>query len=144
MKIVKLLLKYLLLFLIGGIIYYSLEILFRGYSHISMLLLGGVCFIEIGLINEFLPWSLYIEIQILIGTCIVTLLEFITGLIVNVWLKLNVWDYSEMPFNILGQICLPFTLLWIPLVLIAILLDDYIRYKFFGENKPSYISLLKK
>ena len=135
-------LKYIFLLLIGGLIYYTIEILFRGYSHYSMIILGGVCFILIGLINEILPWDMYIEKQILIGTISVVALEFVAGCILNLWLGLNVWDYSDMPFNLLWQICLPFAIIWIPLVLIAIILDDNIRYYFFNEEKPRYKSYI--
>ena len=74
----------------------------------------------------------------MIGAVVVTVLEFITGLVVNVWLGLNVWDYSDMPLNILGQICLPFSIAWIALSAIAIVLDDYLRYWLFKEEKPRY------
>lgn len=103
-----------------------------------MFVLGGWCFILIGNINEDLPWEMGLVQQSLIGAGMVTLFEFITGLIVNVWLGLGVWDYSNMPLNILGQICLPFTLLWIPVSAVAIILDDYLRYWLFGEEKPHY------
>ena len=35
--------EYLFLWGIGGWIYYSLEIIFRGFSHWSMFVLGGIC-----------------------------------------------------------------------------------------------------
>lgn len=141
-KCIKLFFKYLFFFLLGGIIYYSLEIIFRGYSHISMIILGGICYILIGIINEFLPWDTYIEKQILIGVGIILLLEFITGCIVNLWLGLGIWDYSNQPCNIFGQVCLPFTILWIPVSLYAILLDDCVRYIFFEEEYPKYKSYI--
>lgn len=130
--------KAAVLFLVGGTAYVLLELLWRGHSHSSMFVLGGWCFILIGNINEDLPWEMGLVQQSLIGAGVVTLLEFITGLIVNVWLGLGVWDYSNMPLNILGQICLPFTLLWIPVSAVAIILDDYLRYWLFGEEKPHY------
>lgn len=68
----------------------------------------------------------------------VTCLEFITGVIVNIWLKLGVWDYSGLPLNILGQVCLPFYFAWVGLSVVAIVFDDYLRYWFFGEEKPHY------
>lgn len=123
----------------GGIVYFLIEILWRGYSHPSMFVLGGICFILIGLINEFFTFEMPMWKQQSIASIIVTLLEFITGIIVNVILKLNVWDYSNMPFNILGQICLPYIFLWFLLSLPAIVLDDYLRYNFFKEEKPHYI-----
>ena len=57
---------------------------------------------------------------------------------------MDVWDYSNMPFNILGQICLPFTILWFFISILAIVLDDWIRYIMFDEEKPHYISIFRK
>ena len=108
-KQLKLINKYLFLFLIGGLIYVSIELIYRGHSHWTMGVLGGVSFISIGLINEILSWETPLLIQCAIGGCLITFYEFITGLILNIWLHLGIWDYSHMPFNILGQICLPFT-----------------------------------
>lgn len=131
-------LKYLFLFIIGGVVYYSMEMLFRGYSHYSMAILGGICFIACGLLNELLSWDTSLLLQGLIGSGIITVLEFLTGILVNMVLHLNVWDYSNMPLNVLGQICLPFSLLWVIIAIGAIILDDYIRYCFFDEEKPRY------
>ena len=131
-------LEYLTLLVIGGTIYVGLENLWRGYSHISMFFVGGFCFILIGLINEVYPWDMPFWKQVLIGDVMVLMVEFTSGVILNIILKLNVWDYSDLPFNILGQICLPFAILWLPIVAIGIVLDDYIRYLFFNEPKPKY------
>ena len=54
--------------------------------------------------------------------------RFKCGVIVNIWLGWNIWDYSNTPFNILGQVCLPFALIWFVLAHAAIVLDDYLRY----------------
>ena len=133
-------LEYLTIFLIGGVVYVGIEIAFRGYSHISMMVLGGLCLVIVGLLNEVpcFPKHFGIIPQAIMGAVIITILEFITGLIVNVWLGLDVWDYSNMPLNIMGQICLPFTLAWVLLSIVAIVVDDYIRHYLFGEPKPSY------
>ena len=138
----KKLIEYFILLVVGGSIYVTMEILFRGYSHISMFIVGGLCLCLIGVLNEFYKWDMYIEWQVLIGVGIILTLEFISGCIVNLWLDLNVWDYSNMPLNLFGQICLPFALLWIPLAFLAILLDDYLRYNWFGEEKPRYRSII--
>lgn len=130
--------KYLFLFLVGAILYISIEIIYRGYSHWTMGVLGGISFISIGLINEVLSWDTPIWIQCIIGGCLITFYEFVTGIILNIGLHLGIWDYSHMPCNILGQICLPFTLIWCALSLVGIILDDYIRYWFFNEEKPKY------
>lgn len=129
--------KYLVLFLIGGVLYYSLEVLFRGYSFFAMALCGGLCFVNCGLINEE-DRCIPLVIQMLKSACNITLIELAAGIIVNVWLGLNMWDYSNMPGNIYGQICPQFTVLWFFLSAIGIVLDDLIRWKFFGEEKPHY------
>lgn len=67
-----------------------------------------------------------------------TVAELVTGLILNCWLGLGIWDYSDMPCNLWGQICLPYTLLWVPTSLVAIVLDDYLRWWLFDEEKPHY------
>lgn len=130
--------KYLYLFMVGGLLYSVLEILFRGWSHWTMFVLGGVCFVVLGLINEVLPWDMPLWQQMLLGTCIVTAMEFTTGCIVNLWLGWEVWDYSDLPGNILGQICPQYSLLWMMISLVAIVLDDWLRYWLFGEDRPHY------
>ena len=81
--------------------------------------------------------------QQLIAASGITAIEFVVGLILNVWLGLNMWDYSNMPGNILGQICPEFMVLWFFLSAFGIFLDDLIRWRFFGEEKPHY-HLFKK
>jgi uncharacterized membrane protein len=76
-----------------------------------------------------------------IGAAIITALEFVAGVVLNVWLGLGIWDYSAMPFNVLGQICLPFTLAWVPLAVVAVVVDDWLRHFLFGEDKPHYVLL---
>ena len=138
MNKLKIIAKYLFLGAICSIIYMSLEILWRGYTHWTMGILGGICFICLGLINEILSWETPLVLQMLIGSTIITILEFITGCIVNLWLDWNIWDYSDLPYNLLGQISLFSSIGWIGLSLVGIVLDDYIRWKCFGEDKPRY------
>ena len=130
--------KYEFLFFVGATIYVIIENLYRGYSHWTMFLLGGICFIALGLINEVIPWDMPLLLQMFIGCIIITVLELITGCVVNIWLGWNVWDYSELPFNLWGQISLFSSIVWVGLSLVGIVLDDYIRWKFFGEEKPHY------
>ena len=130
--------KYEFLFFIGATIYVIIEKLYRGYSHWTMFLLGGICFIALGLINEVIPWDMPLLLQMFIGGIIITVLEFITGCVVNIWLGWNVWNYSELPFNLWGQISLFSSIGWVGLSLVGIVLDDTIRWKFFGEDKPHY------
>ena len=137
--------KILILFLIGGILYYLIEILYDGSSHFSMAIVGGLSFIIGGLLNEKLP-RLSIKKQALIITFVILVLEYLSGYIVNIKLGLNVWDYSNMPFNLHGQICLYFGLIWYfvfsPLI---IWFDDVLRYVLFKEEKPnSLFNIYKK
>lgn len=127
-----------MLFSVGGTIYIMIEMLWRGYSHWSMFIVGGLCFVLIGLINEYYSYDIPLIWQMMIGACIVTVVEFVNGCIINLWLGLNVWDYSDMPFNIWGQVCLPYMVLWSLLSGVAIILDDYLRYWWFGEEYPHY------
>ena len=133
--------KALVLWGIGGLMYICCELLFRGHSHWTMFIVGGLCFLCIGGINELIPWEMPLWQQALIGAVIVTVIEFVSGCIINIWLGWAVWDYSDMPFNVMGQICLPFTAIWLFLSVVAIILDDYLRYWLFGEEKPHYILL---
>lgn len=130
--------KYLVLMATGGLLYVVLELIWRGRSHWTMFLLGGICFMALGLINEILPWSLALWKQMLIGVAIITVLEFLTGCIVNLWLGWNIWDYSGLSGNILGQICPQYCLLWLPVSLAGIVLDDWLRYWWWGEERPRY------
>lgn len=79
-----------------------------------------------------------------IGAIIITALEFIVGVIVNLILKWNIWDYSMLPFNILGQISLPFSLIWFLLSGVIIIVDDWLRYKLFKEDKPKYTFIWRR
>ena len=134
----KNLIKYFVLENIGGIVYVIIELLYRGHSHWTMYLVAAISFILIGLINEFISWDMKIWKQMLIGSAIVTAMDFISGYIINIKLGWNVWDYSTLPFNVLGQICLPFSIIWFFISLIAIVADDYLRYWLFDEEKPHY------
>ncbi|MEY8525014.1 hypothetical protein AALA90_18590 [Lachnospiraceae bacterium 38-10] len=138
MRVKKLVGKYMALLLIGGAAYVLLELVWRQRSHWTMFILGGMCFVCLGLINELISWDMSLWQQILIGSCIVTGLEFLTGCIVNLWLGWDVWDYSGLPGNILGQICPQFFVLWLPVAMAAIVLDDWIRYWWWDEEHPRY------
>lgn len=130
--------KTLFLFYFGGATYCTIEVFVREWSHWSMFLLGGLVFVVVGSMNQLWGWETGLIKQIAAGVAVTLAGEFVTGCIVNIWLGWNIWDYSNFPGNILGQICPQFALLWIPLVLIAIVVDDVIRWKFYGEEKPRY------
>lgn len=134
----KNLFKYLFLFWMGGSIYLEMELVFRGYSYWPMFCLGGLCFIICGLMNEYTEWHIGLIKQIATGTVIVTLFEFVVGYVSRYCFHFEMWNYDNMPGNICGVICPQFIVLWIPLVVIAIMLDDVVRWKFFQEDTPRY------
>lgn len=123
---------------IGGAVYVGLELLFRGRSHWTMAVLSGVLFVIIGLFNEILPWEMPLSLQAVLGSVVVTMAELAAGILLNRWLGLGIWDYSNMPLNLWGQICLPFSVLWVFLAGVAVVLDDWLRYWLFREERPHY------
>jgi len=137
-KVLNHVIKLLALFIAGGIVYLGVEILWRGHTHWSMGIVGGLCFILVGLINEVFTYKMYLEIQAVIASVIITVVEFFAGLLINVKLGWDVWDYSNLPFNIMGQVCLLFMILWFFLSFVAIIFDDVLRAIVFGEEKPNY------
>ncbi len=102
--------KVLPLFLTGGTGYVGLELLWRGRSHGSMFLAGGVCFLLLGQINRLRRPVL--PLRCLMGAATITAVELVTGLVFN--RNYSVWDYRSLPLNLMGQVCLPFSLLWVP------------------------------
>lgn len=138
MKLLKIIFKLFILFIIGAFTYMGIEIAFRGFTHWTMGVVGGLCFILIGGLNEFYGWDMPFWKQCLIGTAIVTGLELAAGLLLNKVLGLGIWDYSAMPFNFMGQICLPFSVAWCFLSGVAVVVDDWLRYFLFHEEKPHY------
>ncbi|MCI8372359.1 MAG: hypothetical protein HFI75_08165 [Lachnospiraceae bacterium] len=127
-----------ILFLAGGMLYLLVELLWRGYSHWSMFFMGGLCFVLIGLINEIFPWDMALWLQGVAGAAVITAAELAVGYLVNLHLDWQVWDYSDMPLNLMGQICVPFSLLWILVSMAAVIADDYLRYCLFHEKLPVY------
>lgn len=136
----KTLFKYLTLFLIYGSIYYLIESIYKHqWSDWRMAVLGGVCAILIGLINNLFTYDTSLILQCFVGMMIILLGECITGYIYNIEQGLAIWDYSSLPFSYVGgQINLFFAIAWFFLSGVAIFLDDYLRYKLFGEERPHY------
>ncbi|WP_206460307.1 putative ABC transporter permease [Anaerovorax sp. IOR16] len=103
--------QYGILFFIGAIGYSTLEIAFRGYTHWTMVLTGGLCFCFLYMINEHFQ-KIALWKRCLLGAAVITGVEFIVGCIVNLWFRWNVWDYSALPLHLFGQICILFSILW--------------------------------
>lgn len=134
----KVLVKNFTLAFVFGAIYCLIELSYRQRTHWTMFIVGGLCGLVCGLINEVLSWETPIWLQAFIGSVAITCVEFASGCIINLWLQWNVWDYSNVPLNIFGQICVPFTVIWYGIAHIAIIADDYLRFFIFNEEKPHY------
>lgn len=110
---------FLLSFALGAAVYPALELVWRGWSHWSMAVAGGLGLNALRLIARR-RCSLYR--RCVLGALALTLIELVAGLICNKWLRLSVWDYSHLPANLWGQICLPFCGLWFLLCIPVFLL----------------------
>ena len=124
--------RYLIIFTVGSVGYGFIEILWRGRTHWSMLIAGGLCFIVFSIIEKHLK-STRLLYKCILGSIAVTLVELVFGLVFNVLLGQKVWDYSRVPLNLAGQICLPFSVLWGILSALFIpisgKLDNYLQNK---------------
>lgn len=130
----KKLYKNLILFLLGYCVYIAIEVTYKGSSYVLMGIVGGLVILIIDKINNYISWDMDILLQGAIGSIIITLFEFIIG---NISLYTDLlpmmWDYSNVPLNYQGIICLPFSLIWILLSIIGILVADAINYYVFDE-----------
>lgn len=116
--------KNAVLFYLGGTAYMFLEFCWRGRSDGSMFLLGGACFLLVG--GKIAAMTrLPLALRLIVGALAITALELLTGLLVN--RNYSVWDYRSMPFHFMGQICLSYSLLWIPVSLAAMHLHDFAK-----------------
>ncbi len=123
-----------LVFLFGAVFYYGIEVLWRGYSHFSMSLLGGLCFLSLYLMGKALP-DMPLLLYCILGGLIISTLEFFAGEILNNCMKLEIWDYSSLPLNFRGQICALFSLFWCLLCMPANWVSKLMRCKIFGCEK---------
>ena len=119
--------EFLLVYIFGGMLYGGIELLWRGWTHWTMVLCGGLCFLMMYLISG-LDMSLYKKC--ILSTALICFVEFFTGCLVNLRLKWQVWDYSDLPFNLLGQICPQFLLIWLLLSLPGLFLCSALRRMF--------------
>ena len=106
----------------GGGVYIIIEILYRGYSHWSMAIAGGVSFFLLhGLFSKFS--GMHMILKLVACLIIISSVEFLVGYIVNMRFRWNIWDYSNHRYNLYGQVCLRYSLTWalfaIPISLIS-------------------------
>ena len=136
-------------FIGGGGAYGLIEILWRGFTHISMIILGGICFIGLLHISKYnevrfplifkrrgnqkktrvgenlssaktYGLKLNMVSKSIIGGAMITAAELLAGIVLNIWLRLDIWDYSGERFQVLGQICFKYFFLWCGLSFVVI------------------------
>lgn len=117
---------------IGGIVYVAIELLWRGWSHGSMFVVGGLCFLLLGEIHRRLGEYPRL-VQAVLGALAITAMELLSGLFVNVFLGLRVWDYSGLPYNFLGQVCMAYFFLWIWVAMAGEVLEPGLRKGLFSK-----------
>ena len=115
------LLKKSALFSLGGLAYCALELLWRGRTHFSMFLAGGTSLLLLGKLNRAEP-KLPLFLRAVVGSGIITMVELAAGLLFN--RDHRIWDYRDQWGNWLGQICPLFSLLWIGIAALGLLIYD--------------------
>lgn len=118
--------KILTVFSLGAVCYSVMEILWRGYTHWSMSCAGGICLCGIYTVNDKMQKGGKFG-KCAVCTALITAVEFIFGVIFNLALRMHIWDYSRFKFNILGQICLLYSILWFIVSFPALKMCDYLK-----------------
>lgn len=127
--------EYFMCFALGAFTYGLVEVVVRGYTHWSMAIAGGTVMVIFNLISRSRKFGFLA--RCLLGALVITAVEFTVGMIVNVGLGWNVWDYSDKPFNVFGQICPFFTAGWFFISIPAFWLCEFIQKRF---TPPQYSS----
>ena len=113
-------------FFVGAAVYPVIELMWRGYTHYSMALLGGICMLSLHFINmSFEDCGIFLKAAL--GALMITAWELLFGTVLNLALGLDVWDYSSHRFNLFGQICAPYTFLWFLLCFPALFVSGYMH-----------------
>lgn len=133
-----------LLWIWTGTLYFFIEVAWKtahGNPEMiswTMLALAIVLAIPLERFGDELPWEMPLLAQSAICGLAITVVEFAAGLVLNVWLNMGIWDYSDMPGNILGQVCPQFLVIWVVLAAVGIVMLDWMRYSVEGGKKPHY------
>lgn len=131
--------KYLLLLTFSGYIYVCMELLFRGRSDVTMMFCASICVVPMIYLNNIFSYDVDFLLQLILCSVFATFIEYIFGMIFNT--DYHIWDYRNMPYNINGMVCLPFSLLWMLIASWVIPLMDWIDHYIFGykpDTKPYY------
>lgn len=125
--------EYTAVYTIGSLCYSAVEVLWRGFTHWTMAIAGGICFLLLYLLNLKLGRCSMFK-KCFFGAAIITGVEFVVGCVVNLFLDWKVWDYSNMPFHLLGQVCLLFSGLWFLLCIPGLMLASLLRRRIFRHR----------
>lgn len=134
----------MLLWMWTGGVYFFIEVTWKTFQgrpetiSWTMFLLAIILAIPLERFGAELPWEMPLIGQSCICAVAITAVEFLAGLVLNVWLGMGVWDYSHMTGNVMGQICPAFTFLWFFLSAVGIVMLDWMRYVVEGGEKPHY------
>ena len=139
----------MLLWFWGGTVYYLLEVVYKTATghpeRISwtMLVVAILLTVPVERCGAELPWSCPLWLQAVACATLVTAVELVEGLILNVWLGLGVWDYSQLPGNLWGQICPQFAAVWWVICLVFIPVFDWMRWAVESGERPHYGGLVE-
>lgn len=122
------------IFVVGEIGYSLLEILWRGYTHWTMSLTGGLCFLLMYSLNQRMAGSSLMK-RCLAAALLITAVEFAVGCLVNLGLNWQVWDYGDWPLNLFGQVCLFYSALWFLLAIPTLWLCAYLKRRYFSPEE---------
>ena len=128
--------EYAIITMVGGVYYFLLEILWRGYSHWAMIIVGGISAAFLYLINEKLSAVSFFS-KCLLGAGIITAAELLSGIVVNLWLGWDICDYTKLQYNLMGQISLKTSLLWMLLCIPAFVISDIVKEIFLIKGANS-------
>lgn len=119
--------EFLFVYLLGNVLYGATELIYRGHTHWTMLLTGGICFLIMYFISgTSMPlWGKW-----LLSAAAITAVELMVGIVVNIIFGMRIWDYSRQSFNVLGQICPLFSMYWLGLSIPGIALCTLINRLF--------------
>ena len=141
----KIIIKNIILFAVGYCVYIAIEVTYRGFSYPLMGFCGGLALMIMDKINDYISWDIDIIIQGSIGSIIITFFELIIGEIsLHTDFLPIMWDYSNVLLNFDGVICLPFSLIWIGLSIIGILVADTINYYIINIQPCPYYKCMGK
>lgn len=123
----------IIVFGFGCFMYSLVEVIFRGFTHWTMFITGGIVFSVLYYIFDISCGKNIIK-GAFIGSVIITTVEYAVGCVVNIALKMRVWDYSASPMNLFGQICLKFSLGWFVLSIFAFFIASFLRQKLRSDS----------